>query len=294
MWYVWTGYVSAFVVEIVSECLPEEYSIARMLMMSVYASVALCSLYIFNHLLIKEPVTQNPFKLVYNVVKYAIKNKHPRCRSAFTYCEDELPSRLDFGKNKYGGPFTTEQVEDVKTFLRFVFLIAIFSLMSSVGLGADLLSTKILLMLSLIRNNFAKLSEEKSSYSTYCYTKDAFLYTFRYSWAIVFPFYELIIYPIFNRFLLMIRSQRNLILAGIFFMIADTVALMLTEIVARSNYSTYTTMVTLQYYIVLSLALYIPASATVGWELHIFSTHCQLLHLQSEVWNSWHLKPRIQ
>ena len=34
-----------------------------------------------------------------------------------TYCEDEWPSRLDLGKQKYGGPFTVEQVEDVKAFL---------------------------------------------------------------------------------------------------------------------------------------------------------------------------------
>ena len=40
----------------------------------------------------------------------------------------------------------------------------------------------------------------------------------------------------FGRFLLMIRGQRKLILAGIFFMTAEIVALMLTEIVARSNY----------------------------------------------------------
>ena len=58
--------------------------------------------------------------LAYKVLKYAVKNKHPQRRSAFTYCEDELPSRIDFGKRKYGGPFTTEQVEDVKTFLRLI------------------------------------------------------------------------------------------------------------------------------------------------------------------------------
>ena len=76
----------------------------------------------------KEPVTQNPFKLVYSVIRYAIKRKHPECRSAFTYCEDEPPSRIDFGKSKYGGPFTTEQVEDVKTFLRVIFVICIGSM----------------------------------------------------------------------------------------------------------------------------------------------------------------------
>ena len=32
------------------------------------------------------------------------------------YCEDEVISRIDYGKNKYGGPVTTKQVEDVNMF----------------------------------------------------------------------------------------------------------------------------------------------------------------------------------
>ena len=59
----------------------------------------------------------NPYKLVYRVVKFAWHHKIPVRRSAFTYCEDEWPTRLDLGKQKYGGPFTVEQVEDVKAFL---------------------------------------------------------------------------------------------------------------------------------------------------------------------------------
>ena len=73
--------------------------------------------------MIMEPKTQNPFKLVYNVLKYAINNKYPRQRSAFTYCENDPPSRIDLGKNKYGGPFTIEQVEDVKTLFRTLLVI---------------------------------------------------------------------------------------------------------------------------------------------------------------------------
>ena len=53
--------------------------------------------------------------------------QHPRQRSAFTYCEDTIPSRIDFGKSKYGGPFTTEQVEDVKTLLRSTIFILLIS-----------------------------------------------------------------------------------------------------------------------------------------------------------------------
>ena len=41
-------------------------------------------------------------------------------RSAFTYCEDKPYSTIDLGKRKYGGPFTTEQVEDVKTYFQFL------------------------------------------------------------------------------------------------------------------------------------------------------------------------------
>jgi hypothetical protein len=33
------------------------------------------------------------------VLKYAIKNRQPQRRSAFTYCEDELPARIDFDKS---------------------------------------------------------------------------------------------------------------------------------------------------------------------------------------------------
>ncbi len=62
----------------------------------------------------------NPYKLVYGVMSFAIKHKKPIRRSAFTYCDDERPSRLDFGKQRYGGPFTTEQVEDVKVMMNIV------------------------------------------------------------------------------------------------------------------------------------------------------------------------------
>ncbi len=68
----------------------------------------------------------NPYRLVYKVIKYACLNDRPALRSAFTYCEDKLPSRMDLGKLRYGGPFTTEQVEDVKVFLRI--LMVLFSL----------------------------------------------------------------------------------------------------------------------------------------------------------------------
>ena len=70
--------------------------------------------------LIIEPKSPQSLKIVYQVLKFAAKHKAPLNRSALTYWEEDVPSRIDLGKSKYGGPFTTEQVEDVKTLLRLL------------------------------------------------------------------------------------------------------------------------------------------------------------------------------
>ena len=62
----------------------------------------------------------NPFKNIYKVLMYSWNHKVPEHRSAFTYWEEDIPRRIDLGKNKYGGPFTNEEVEDTKTFLRIL------------------------------------------------------------------------------------------------------------------------------------------------------------------------------
>ena len=86
---------------------------------------------LFDHYLETTPVnTVNPVKLIVRVLCYARKHKYPENRSALTYWEEEAPSRLDLGKDKYGGPFTEEEVEDVKTALRLIPLIIFCTLAS--------------------------------------------------------------------------------------------------------------------------------------------------------------------
>ena len=63
---------------------------------------------------------QNPCKLIFKVLSFARKHKFPLFRSAFTFSDDERPSRLDFAKERFGGPFTTEQVEDTKSFFKIL------------------------------------------------------------------------------------------------------------------------------------------------------------------------------
>ena len=96
--------------------------IAVVLSVSVLSSIAILVLVHKNQrqCFVMESIGENPYRLMYNVIYFAIRHKKPIRRSAFTYCEDERPSRLDFGKRRYGGPYTTEQVENVKVALNML------------------------------------------------------------------------------------------------------------------------------------------------------------------------------
>ena len=67
--------------------------------------------------------SRNFMKIICEVLKYSWKHKIPELRSALTYWENDMPSRIDLGKDKYGRPFTYEEVEDVKSFFRLLLLI---------------------------------------------------------------------------------------------------------------------------------------------------------------------------
>ena len=133
-WYVWLSHLSVLVTGVpwslfFYDTWHLNYADAfRIVSLSLYILISgvisfflIVSLCVVHHrqrwFLIESSGRVNPYKLVYRVIKFAWRHKIPVRRSAFTYCEDEWPSRLDLGKQKYGGPFTVEQVEDVKTFL---------------------------------------------------------------------------------------------------------------------------------------------------------------------------------
>ncbi len=70
-----------------------------------------------------EPNLMNPYKMIISILNFVRKHERPLCRSAFTYSDVDRPSRIDFAKQRFGGPYTTEQVEDVKAFLRILLLL---------------------------------------------------------------------------------------------------------------------------------------------------------------------------
>ena len=122
-WYVLVSFAGGQVATLITSfCFYETHHEFIIVALTVLAYVllisSLCVGYFKNRAwFLVDPGSRNPYRLVYQAICFAWRHAYPVRRSAFTYCEDELPSRLDLGKEKYGGPFTTEQIENVKVFL---------------------------------------------------------------------------------------------------------------------------------------------------------------------------------
>ena len=127
-WYVWIVALASNLAAVTQYCFCDPYNqVIGFFILPLLGTAVIVSDLCFNKWLVKEPAVTNPFKIIFQVLRYAMKNKYPRLRSAFTYWEDKPYSRIDLGKAKYGGPFITEQVEDVKTFFRVFGIAVVYS-----------------------------------------------------------------------------------------------------------------------------------------------------------------------
>ena len=125
-WYFWAIFVGHGVISLLTLLLqlqwsnPESLGIVLIFscLSQLVCTVIALSIVLSKHAHFEvEPVGQNPFKTIKEVLSYTLHNPVPVKRSAFTY-SDEQVSRLDYAKTRFGGPFTTETVENVKTFFR--------------------------------------------------------------------------------------------------------------------------------------------------------------------------------
>ena len=105
-------------IDIILQCLINQFIIVSYVLSGVTVSTVIVTNFIFKYWLDTTAHIGNPVKLIVKVLNYARKNKYPRNRSALTYWEENYPSRLDLGMDKYGGPFSEEQVENVKVVIR--------------------------------------------------------------------------------------------------------------------------------------------------------------------------------
>ena len=119
-WYVWSEYVGNGLAEVIFtfySC-SSKTVIALMSFLPLIITLGLmcvicysCSAYTW---FTTVPENHNPYKMVLRILNFA------RTHSSVTHYDDKPVKRLDLGKQRYGGPYTTEQVEDVKTLLRML------------------------------------------------------------------------------------------------------------------------------------------------------------------------------
>ena len=141
-WYYWCSTITPVLVYysfflsmlIMMRCIMEfeernkgnRYTVAAFVIPAGVSFLILSLVTVYNIKIKKRTTSEsmiNPIKDIFKVLHYSWSHKCPERRSAFTYWENQIPSRINLGKEKYGGPFTNEQVEDVKCTLRLLLLI---------------------------------------------------------------------------------------------------------------------------------------------------------------------------
>lgn len=186
-WYYWTTQGVYATINCVANTIPnasssDVISAWQPGVQLVTALLALVMVLCLHRYLIKEPVSlTNPVKVIYRVLRFAQTHKKPLFRSAFTYGES-LSSRLDLAKEKYGGPFSFDEVEDTKSFFRILLVIV-----CCYGF-----------MLAQDENSVLSVRYEWL-YSTYNHTSFAYYETLISPTELFFisliPIYQLLLYP---------------------------------------------------------------------------------------------------
>ena len=147
------------------------------LLPAVCMAIVCCSMFtLAPRYLIVEPKSTNSLKIIYQVLKFAAKHKAPLNRSALTYWEEDIPSRLDLGKSKYGGPFSTEQVEDVKTFFKIMIIF-------------------VPIFIVFVASELSTLLTYLNTYQIECTSHVLFSFAFNLWWAIATVVYEFGVHP---------------------------------------------------------------------------------------------------
>lgn len=196
--YTLTLFISAFVMYFSAQCAPDYVGV---LVMTVCLTLAVCMYFLFNHVLVKEQIIQNPLPLIWNVVRYSIKNCSLQQR--FSTLEDR--SLLDIAKTVYAGPFSSEQVEDVKAFFRVMAVIIACSLPHS---GTTSISTvKDNLLPHLL--NFPNASSSLSNcYRALTLTHATFTFT-----VVLILLYLILIKPVFYNCISKVNITTKFIIA---------------------------------------------------------------------------------
>jgi peptide/histidine transporter 3/4 len=208
-WYTLTLYASGTSLHFIVDCVIDENDFyIKMFFVAVCLTVALSLDFLFHHILVNEPVVhRKSLRVILGVIKYTIRNRHLRYSLSAT-ANNVIPSRFEVAKHMHGGPFTSQQVDNVRKFLWMLTLIGAYSLV----LGS--LET-LRLVQEKLEHRWTNALKETDM--TLCYKRLTLRYDDHFIVLAVVVLYEFIIHPLFYRCLPKLRITTRCLLAIVIF-----------------------------------------------------------------------------
>ena len=186
-WYTLTTFSSGFTLYYSSYCTPPYVAV---LVVAVCLTLAVISNFLLNHWLNKEQVVNNPLPLISKVVYFSVRNKDKRHRQNLMSSKQGILSMLNISKRVYGGPFSSDQVEDVKTFFRVLVVFIVFIIALS---GQPIVNSVSNIVLTHLRN-WPKDIGIRGCYQGFS------VYYVNYTFVVVAVLlYKAFIHPLFHR-----------------------------------------------------------------------------------------------
>lgn len=231
-WTLWVWYFCKFLVRLSQSCICLEYKPVGYLLVPLLLTVAVVLDIFLNHWLVKEPVADNPVTLIFKILRYAAKNKYPRQQSALTCWDNRRHSRLDLAKFTFGGPFTIEQVEDVKSFFRIAGIVITGAFFCGIYLA---LFPQFHEVLYHLRNGHfiydSSLDQCGCTHLGNCLKEVAVLFSGPLLLMVGIPVFEFVLYPRFKRYLQVSVLWRLSI--SLMFLLSSLIACIIIELIAH-------------------------------------------------------------
>ena len=209
-WYAMTLYISEVTFQftanncILPDTPDDHYLYIKTFTVALLLTIALALDFLFHSCLTKEQPTGEPLSLIFNVVKFSMKHRH-----SFVI-ESETTSRFNIAKRIYGGPFTSQQVEDVKSMLRIIMLIAVCSIVSAALIPVGYATFEI---------EYSLMNWSKPNDFTGCYERLSVHYNSFFFTIGIVVLYEFIMYPLFHKCLPQLRITSQFLLGIVFFLL---------------------------------------------------------------------------
>ena len=204
-WYTLTLYVSGTFLHFIIDCVIDANNFyIKIFFVAVCLTVALSLDFLFHHILVNEPIVQRKsLRVILGVIKYSIRNRHLRYSLSAT-ANNVVPSRFEVAKHMHGGPFTSQQVDNVRKFLWML------ALTGAVALVLGSLET-LRFVQEKIEHHWA--SGLKEATIGQCYKSLTLRYEDHFIVLVFVTVYEFIIHPLFYRCLPKLRITTRCLLA---------------------------------------------------------------------------------